>query len=318
MHKLLTATALALFAFACGSSQSAAPVDPVDTTDPADTTDTTDTTEVTPPEEPPPEEPVSGLIIVTADQLEWTPLDPNAGEAGPMIAQAWGDAASGPSGMFFKAPAKFPGGPHLHTSNYHGIVISGTVRNDKPKAKAPVLMPSGSYWAQPGGAAHVTSCKDECMAFIYFEGPFDGLPPDAKVPATEMKAKNVVPKQLKWVPGSEAGKAGPMLAPLWGDMETGPNGFLVKLPAGFAGAWHWHTSDYHGATIQGVARNWEQSGNADIALPAGASWFQPGEVNHTTSCDAGKECIIYVQMDGVADSHMKDEAGDDDDDDDDM
>jgi hypothetical protein len=302
MKKLTAIAVAALFATACGSSQSADPVDPIDTTDTADTTDTTDTTtptKVTP--EP-------GMRMVSMDQLTWNPLDPEAGAAGPQVAQLFDDMTAGPSGLFVKAPAGFPGAPHIHTNAYHGVVIKGTIMNDAPDAK-PIAMGPGAYWAQQGGMPHITACTDECMAFIYFEGNFDGHPPDAKMAAMGPESKNTPLDQVQWMPGSELGEAGPMLGPLWGDMKSGPNGFLVKLPAGFPGAWHWHTSDYHAVTIQGTTRNWEE-GDAmkDTALTVGTYWMQPGKTNHITACDAGEDCIVYVQMPGPADSHVTEQT----------
>jgi hypothetical protein len=122
--------------------------------------------------------PDPGYKEVLAKDLKWAPLDPKAPK-GPQIAVAWGDPQSGPHGFFFKAPAGFTSPAHTHTSDYHAVVLKGTMMNYKPDDKSPKEMGNGSYWFQPGGVDHITACKagkDECMAYIYVLGKFDFAP----------------------------------------------------------------------------------------------------------------------------------------------
>ena len=113
-----------------------------------------------------------------AKDLKWVPLMPDLKDKSPLIADVWGDPASGPHGRFWKVPAGMASPAHSHTSDYHAVVIKGTLMNYAPDDKAPKEMGPGSYWMQPGGGAHITACKagSECIAYSYTMGKFDFAP----------------------------------------------------------------------------------------------------------------------------------------------
>jgi hypothetical protein len=304
-NALLLAT---LLAAACGSSSTPAPVEPTPTeptpTEPTPTeptpTEPTPTEPAKPPEPPKPPEPTSRHVR-PAD-VKWMPFDPNAAEPdkGPQMGVVFGDPQSGPSGLFIKAPAKHVSPPHVHSADYKGVVISGTVTNDVPKAKKPVKMTAGSFWAEAGGRAHVTACPDGCLAFVTVDGAFDMLGPDkAGASPTGMKPVNTLPKSLKWV--APPGTKDIWFAQAWGDPQSGePHGFFVKIKAGNPGMMHSHTSDYHAVVIQGSPKHWEP-GQTPEASPPGSYWWQKGGADHQDSCDPGQDCIGYVHMLGKMD-----------------
>jgi len=301
MRNALLATAL--LAAACGSS-STPPAEPVPAEPVAQAEPTEPATPVEPaapvaPAEPvKPPEPTSRHVGL--DQVTWMPLDPSAGDKGPMLAIIYGDPATGPVGFFIKAPPKFASPPHVHTSDYTAVVITGTMTNDLPKARKPVKMGPGSMWSQPGGAVHVTACLDGCLAYGDVFGKFDSLPADKTGPSPGgMKPLNLLAKDLKWV--APPGTQGIWFAQAWGDPNSGAeNGFFVKLEAGFPGMMHTHTNDYHAVVIQGSPRHWEP-GETPEASPPGSYFWQKGGAPHQDSCDPGADCISYVHMMGKLD-----------------
>lgn len=65
--------------------------------------------------------------------------------------------------------------PHVHTADYHGVVITGTIHNAEPSARDLYLTP-GSFWTQPDGGVHITAYKGNCLAYIEMDGAYDVLP----------------------------------------------------------------------------------------------------------------------------------------------
>lgn len=105
----------------------------------------------------------------------------DAGKRELLASPAYGDLSKGPHGTFIRMPAGFVSHPHIHTSDYWGVVISGVAVNGKPGSED-VQLPVGSYWFQKGGENHVTKCvsANECLFFISQQGKFDYLTESAK------------------------------------------------------------------------------------------------------------------------------------------
>jgi hypothetical protein len=120
------------------------------------------------------------MIVVPAEGARFVPLDPKQPD-GAQFAVLRGDPTKGPSAMLLKFK-KSTGVLHVHTSDYHLVLLQGTMKHwgeaDK-EATAPSLGP-GSYWFQPGGRAHADSClADECVMFVNWAGKRDARLPDA-------------------------------------------------------------------------------------------------------------------------------------------
>jgi quercetin dioxygenase-like cupin family protein len=115
------------------------------------------------------------MVVVPRDGAKWTPADPARPE-GTQIAVLWGDPATGPSSMLMKMK-KTDGVLHVHSSDYHLVVLEGSMKHWTTEAErtgGPALGP-GSYWFQPGEAAHGDSCLgDTCTMFITWAGTRDG------------------------------------------------------------------------------------------------------------------------------------------------
>lgn len=115
------------------------------------------------------------MVVVPADGVRYVPVDPARPDAAQM-AVLHGDPAKGPSAMLLKFK-KASGVMHVHTSDYHLIILEGTMKHrprGQSEASAPPLGP-GSYWFQPGGQPHADSCLSaECVMYINWAGKRDG------------------------------------------------------------------------------------------------------------------------------------------------
>lgn len=93
------------------------------------------------------------------------------------IAVLWGNPTAGESAVMLKFPPNFPGGMHIHSNGYHGVVISGASKHwiaGETEAEARLQLP-GDYWYQAGGQVHQDSfpTNEETILFLQFEGPMD-------------------------------------------------------------------------------------------------------------------------------------------------
>ncbi len=119
--------------------------------------------------------------------------------------------------------------------------------------------------------------------------PVEPPPPPRKV------MKSMTPTELTWNPlVPEAGDKGPMVASLWGDMQAGPNGFFIKLPAGDKGMLHTHTADYHGVGVTASAA--KQDGGKQHTVALGTYWFQPGGKAHLNACPGKTPCVAFIEF----------------------
>jgi hypothetical protein len=119
--------------------------------------------------------------------------------------------------------------------------------------------------------------------------------PEEKPAPPRKVMKSMTPDELKWNPlVPEAGDKGPMVAALWGDMMSEPNGFFIKLPAGDKGMMHTHTNDYHGVGI--TASSAQQDGGKVHPVAASSYWFEPGGVPHLNACPGKTPCIALVHF----------------------
>ena len=102
---------------------------------------------------------------------------------------------------------------------------------------------------------------------------------------------------IKWE--EPFGPGGPKTGAASGDIKKGPYSFFMKTPAGFDSNWHTHDTDYTGVVLAGTVQNIEQGAEADAKpLPPGSLWIQPAKKNHTTKCDAGTDCIMFIALKG--------------------
>ena len=112
-------------------------------------------------------------VMSSAEELKWTMR-----ENGPPIAYVWGDATSGPHAEFVKFPPQFSSPVHMHTEDYHGVVVSGTMMNPMGDATTGPELTPGPYYFVPGGQKHVTKCISEtpCVFYLHQDAAFDLIP----------------------------------------------------------------------------------------------------------------------------------------------
>jgi len=109
-----------------------------------------------------------------ATQLQWE----DSG-FGPKISMVNGDPTKGPHVTYVRFTAGMTTPLHSHTSDYIGIVISGTSMHWEPgKPETKKLLSPGAHWFVPGNVPHVSECLPgmECIMAIYQQAAIDFLP----------------------------------------------------------------------------------------------------------------------------------------------
>ncbi len=101
-------------------------------------------------------------------------------QAAPFVefGAGWGDMTMGAHGTFGRFPPMASSPPHIHSDDYYGIVISGSLSNPfNEDANAPVLS-TGGFWSVPGDTNHVTACVGDapCLFYFHARSEFDFSP----------------------------------------------------------------------------------------------------------------------------------------------
>ncbi len=111
-----------------------------------------------------------------------------------------------------------------------------------------------------------------------------------KKEATVWRAEDIKWDTLKGAPPG----SGVMGAVLWGNLEKGPFGVLVKFPPGFKAPLHHHTSDLKMVVIKGAYIYVSESGTEKRCGP-GSYVFEPSGVRHVTRGAEDSETIFYTE-----------------------
>jgi hypothetical protein len=136
-------------------------------------------------------------IAIPAADLKW---EQPFGPQGPFVATV-GDCKKGPCTIFFKLPAGYDSGWHTHDGWYIGTVIKGTATSQGQGDAAPVTLPVGSYFSEPGKKNHRNTCgaDSECIILNFAEKGMTYNPKtaDGKAPPKEpaAPAKKEEPKK---------------------------------------------------------------------------------------------------------------------------
>jgi quercetin dioxygenase-like cupin family protein len=103
---------------------------------------------------------------------------------------------------------------------------------------------------------------------------------------------------LEWNLLDPSNPDGPQIAVLWGDVENGPYGALLRFQPGFASPMHSHLADEFTVTIRGVTLHWfeGESSKDAIRLTPGSYTMIPGNLNHVSACaeDSPEECVAFL------------------------
>ena len=113
----------------------------------------------------------------------------------------------------------------------------------------------------------------------------------AKPAAKPAALVTMAPDDLKWVPNPANAEV--MMAVVKGDPAKGAHAAFHKFKPGFDAGLHSHSSDFNIAVISGTLIAGPEGG-PEKKLPAGSFEYQPHGVKHTTKCDMGSECVIFV------------------------
>lgn len=99
---------------------------------------------------------------------------------------------------------------------------------------------------------------------------------------------------IKWtdVPGSPGVK----LAVLQGDPAKGPHHAMVKYAGGFAAPLHHHSADHYVAVVAGTLVLTVDG--HETKLPAGSYFSFKGKKSHITKCEAGADCVLFLDNRG--------------------
>ena len=106
--------------------------------------------------------------MTPADALEWSQ------EGGPPFAVAWSDD-DGAHGRFVRFPPGFSSPIHIHSHDYHGIVVKGVMDNPMGEEKDAIDLPPGSAYFVPGNSVHKTRCVSDmpCLFYVHQNAAFD-------------------------------------------------------------------------------------------------------------------------------------------------
>ena len=112
----------------------------------------------------------------------------------------------------------------------------------------------------------------------------------AAPPAKPANAVMIPAADLKWsdVPNFPGLK----MAVAKGDPMKGASHFFIKFPAAFAAPVHHHTADHSVVVLSGTLTL--SVDGKDTKLPAGSFFNFTKKQKHGTTCDAGAECLIFV------------------------
>jgi len=234
--------------------------------------------------------------------IEWGALNPARGDKSPRAGTLWGNRTNeGASGFLVKFVDGFSSPPHIHNVTYRGVVISGLVHNDDPKAKN-MWLPAGSFWTQPAGEAHITAAQgDNNIAYIEIEnGPYL-VKPESEAFDNGERPVNVDKTNLVWLDASnikwiDDQNSGVQTAFLWGNPQGEQlSGRFIKLPKEFGGHITTESNDFRAIIIQGQLQYSAGEQDERTNLTSGSYFGSEGDAVHRLSPKA--DTIIYVRTD---------------------
>lgn len=239
--------------------------------------------------------------VKLSSEIVWEKLNPARGDQSPQAGTVWGDRkGTGATGFLAKFVDGFSSPPHIHNVTYRAVVIKGLVHNDDAKAEN-MWMPSGSFWTQPVGEAHITSAKGtENIALVEIDhGPYLVKPITEAFDSGErpinIDVSNVVwlnSAKTNWIDSNSKAE----ISFLW--EKNNSKGLFVKLPKGFKGIIKTDGTVVRSVIIKGEL-NYTLPQNKEIkALDAGSYFSSTGKAIHTILNTTEKEVVIYIRTNG--------------------
>ena len=106
---------------------------------------------------------------------------------------------------------------------------------------------------------------------------------------------------IKWSE-MKGGPPGIMYADLWGHIDRGAYGSLIKLPAGLKNPLHTHSSDTKLVVVSGTFL-YTPEGGTEQRLGPGSYLMVPGGVKHLSGVTEDGPCEVFQQGPGKFDFH---------------
>ncbi len=125
-------------------------------------------------------------------------------------------------------------------------------------------------------------------------------------PVLHHESRSVNLDDLDWV----AEPWGAEFALVWGDMETGPTGMMVRLPTDQGEPpLHAHTHPYSAVVISGSMKHWAEGETEEDAplLTAGGYFYQSGGQFHQDRFSSDEPTVLYAIYEGPRDVIFKQE-----------
>ncbi|MDG2280299.1 MAG: DUF4437 domain-containing protein [Flavicella sp.] len=239
--------------------------------------------------------------VILSSNIIWEKLNPARGDQSPQAGTIWGDRkGTEATGFLAKFVDGFSSPPHIHNVTYRAVVIKGLIHNDDPEANN-MWMPTGSFWTQPFGEAHITSAKGkENIALVEIDkGPYLVKPISEAFDNGErpinIDASNIVwlsKQRTNWI----GNKSNAKISFLW---EDGNNiGLFIKVPHESHGVLNSDGSVFHAVVVQGVLQ-YEMPNNTSIySLDAGSYFGATNNTIHTIYNNANQDVILYIRTNG--------------------
>ncbi|MEM8885682.1 MAG: DUF4437 domain-containing protein [Planctomycetota bacterium] len=231
--------------------------------------------------------------VVKDTEVEWQMLNPLRGDKSPRAGTLWGDrGAPVPCGFLVKFIDGFSSPPHIHPVTYRGVVISGLVHNDDPKAEKEWL-PPGTFWTQPAGEVHITAAQGATnVAYIEIEkGPYLVKPASDAFEPPETPIK-LAPAEMSWNSTKPRQPAIALLPGNPGNAEL--TRMMVRLPPKLALTMQGDKNEFHVVVITGRVEHEVEGHTAPTTLEPGSYFGSTGPAVHRLrATDA--ETYLYVR-----------------------
>ena len=98
------------------------------------------------------------------------------------------------------------------------------------------------------------------------------------------------------------------IAPLHGDMSTGPATLMVRMRTGCMVPFHWHTPSEELVVLQGAPLA-QMMGERPVMLRVGSYSQLPSKHVHRFRCTSKVDCLIFLVADAAFDIHFVDDGG---------
>ncbi len=98
------------------------------------------------------------------------------------------------------------------------------------------------------------------------------------------------------------------MAPLRGNLGTGPASVMVRMKSGCVVPYHWHTPSEELIVLRGAPLG-QMLGMRPTILKVGSYSQLPSKHVHRFRCESKDDCVIALVTGGVFDIHFVDDAG---------